>query len=171
MSLQPSSIMFSLPCGSDDKESACHAGDPGLNPGLERSPGEGNGYPLQYSCLENPMDRGAWWAIQSMGSQWVGHDWATNTHTLSHHHSSITGNKKLTRELRPPFPAPTRQKISCSPLMITSFSYPTLTFFSCYLILAGEKNQLLWYYIPFYFGFLLVVLLSPERPGVFLFLW
>ena len=43
--------------------SACNAGDLGLIPGLGRSPGEGNGNPLQYSCLENPMDRGAWWAI------------------------------------------------------------------------------------------------------------
>ena len=49
--------------GSDGKESACYAGDPGSTPGSGRSPGEGNGYPLQYSCLENPMDRGAWWAI------------------------------------------------------------------------------------------------------------
>ena len=45
------------------KESAYGAGDPGLIPGWERSPGEGNGNPLQYSCLGNPMDRGAWWAI------------------------------------------------------------------------------------------------------------
>ena len=45
------------------KESACNAGDPGSIPGLGRSPGEGNGNPLQYSCLENPMDGGAWWAI------------------------------------------------------------------------------------------------------------
>ena len=45
------------------KESACHAGDTSLIAGLGRSPGEGNGNPLQYSCLENPMDRGAWWAI------------------------------------------------------------------------------------------------------------
>ena len=48
--------------GSDSKESACSAGDPGLIPGSERSPGEGYGYPLQYTCLENPLDRGAWWA-------------------------------------------------------------------------------------------------------------
>ena len=46
--------------GSEDKASACNAGDPGWIPGLGRSPGEGNGNPLQYSCLENPMDRGAW---------------------------------------------------------------------------------------------------------------
>ena len=47
-----------VPGGSDRKESACNAGEPGSG----RSPGEGNGKPLQYSCLENPMDRGAWWA-------------------------------------------------------------------------------------------------------------
>ena len=44
------------------KASACNAGDPGLIPGSGRSPGEGNGNPLQYSCLENPMGGGAWWA-------------------------------------------------------------------------------------------------------------
>ena len=44
------------------KESACNAGDPHSVPGLGRSPGEANGYPLQYSCLENPIDGGAWWA-------------------------------------------------------------------------------------------------------------
>ena len=52
----------SFPGGSDSKESACNAGDPGLIPGLGRSPGEGNGDSLQYSSLENSMDRGAWWA-------------------------------------------------------------------------------------------------------------
>ena len=50
----------SLPGGSDSKESACDTGDPGWIPGLGRSPGEGNGNPLQYSCLENPMDGGVW---------------------------------------------------------------------------------------------------------------
>ena len=54
--------LYSFPGGSDSKGSACKAGDPALTPGLGRSPGEGNGYPLQSSCLENPMDRGAWWA-------------------------------------------------------------------------------------------------------------
>ena len=44
------------------KEFACSAGDPGLIPGTERSPGEGDGNPLQYPCLENPMDGEAWWA-------------------------------------------------------------------------------------------------------------
>ena len=49
-----------FPGGSDGKESACNAGKPGLIPGSERSPGEGNGNPLQCSCLENSMYRGAW---------------------------------------------------------------------------------------------------------------
>ena len=48
--------------GSDGKESAYNAGDIGSVPGLGRSPREKNGYPLQYSCLENPMDKGDWWA-------------------------------------------------------------------------------------------------------------
>ena len=51
-----------FPGGSDSKESACNAGDQGLIPGSERSPGGGNGNSLQYSCLENLMDRGTWWA-------------------------------------------------------------------------------------------------------------
>jgi len=51
-----------FPGGSDGKESACNTGDLGLIPGLGRSPGEGNGNPLQYSCLVSSMDRGAWWA-------------------------------------------------------------------------------------------------------------
>ena len=61
-------LMFSLnslPCGSSGKESACNAGatgDTGSIPGLGRSPGEGNGNSFQYSCLENLMDTGAWWA-------------------------------------------------------------------------------------------------------------
>ena len=51
-----------FPGGSDSKESACSSGDPCLIPGSGRCPGEGNSYPLQCSCLENSMDRGAWWA-------------------------------------------------------------------------------------------------------------
>ena len=55
-------ILNCFPCSSVGKESACSAGDLSLIPGLGRSPGEGNGNPLQYLCLENLMDRGAWWA-------------------------------------------------------------------------------------------------------------
>ena len=54
--------VFRFPWGSEVKASACKAGDLGLIPGSGRSPGEGNGNLLQYSCLENPMGRGAWWA-------------------------------------------------------------------------------------------------------------
>ena len=53
---------FGFHGGSDSKASVCNAGDLGSIPGLRRSPGEGNGSPPQYFCLENPMDRGAWWA-------------------------------------------------------------------------------------------------------------
>ena len=53
-------FLKSLPGRSDSKESACNAGDLGLIPGMGRSPGGGHGNPLQYSCLENPVDRGAW---------------------------------------------------------------------------------------------------------------
>ena len=59
--------------GSDSKESAYNVGNLGSTPGLGRSPGEGNDYPLWYSCLENSMHRGAW-QVKSMGSQRVGHD-------------------------------------------------------------------------------------------------
>ena len=57
---------------SDGKASDCNARDPGLIPGSGRSPGEGNGNPLQYSCLENPMEKGAWWATVQRVSR-VGH--------------------------------------------------------------------------------------------------
>ena len=59
--------------GSDSKEFACNTGDLGSIPGLGRSPGKRNGSPLQYSCLQNPMDRGAWWATVH-GVARVGHD-------------------------------------------------------------------------------------------------
>ena len=53
-------VKLGFPGGSDGKESACNAGDLGLIPGLVSAPGEGNGNPLQYSCLENSIIRGAW---------------------------------------------------------------------------------------------------------------
>ena len=55
--MQVSMVKKDFPGGSDSKEPACNAGDLGLIPGSGRSPGEGNGYPLQYSCLENSMDK------------------------------------------------------------------------------------------------------------------
>ena len=65
-------IAYGLPCSSDGNESACSAGDPGLIPGLRRFPGEGNGNPLQYSCLENSMDRGTWRAtVHRVAKSWT----------------------------------------------------------------------------------------------------
>ena len=67
----PISVFMGFPGGSDDKESACKAGNPSLNSELGRSPGEGSGYLLQYSCLENPMDREAWWAtVLGVAKSW-----------------------------------------------------------------------------------------------------
>ena len=61
-----------FPGGSVGKESACIAGDFGSIPGSGRSLGEGNGNPLQYSCLENPMDREAWWAtVHGVAKSWT----------------------------------------------------------------------------------------------------
>ena len=67
-----------FPGGSDGKESACHAGDLGLIPGLGKSPGKGHGYLLQYSCLENAMDRGAWQAtVHGVTKSWT---WLSDFH-------------------------------------------------------------------------------------------
>ena len=71
-------LAMDFPSGSDGKASASNVGDPGSVPGLGRFPGEGNGNPLQYCCLEKSMDRGAWWA-RVRGVSRVGRDWATNT--------------------------------------------------------------------------------------------
>ena len=61
-----------LPCGSQGKESACNVGDLDLIPGFGRSPGEGNGNPLQYSCLDNSMNRGAWQAtVYGVSRSWT----------------------------------------------------------------------------------------------------
>ena len=71
MGLRPKYVSLKIPGGSEVKASACNVGDLGSIPGLGRSPGEGNGNPLQYSCLENPMGGGAWWATV----HWVAKSW------------------------------------------------------------------------------------------------
>ena len=75
----PTQVFMGFPGGSDSKESAWNAGDLGSIPGLGRYPGEGRGGPLQCSCLENPMGRGAWRAAVR-GLQRARHAWATGTH-------------------------------------------------------------------------------------------
>ena len=68
----PTLVFLGFPGGSDSKESACNAGDLGLIPGLGRFPRGGHGSPLQYSCLENPMDRGAWGAaVRGVVKSWI----------------------------------------------------------------------------------------------------
>ena len=65
-------IYMGFPGGSDNKESACSAGFSGLIPESGKSPGAGNGYPVQYSCLENSMDRGAWGAkVYGVAKSWT----------------------------------------------------------------------------------------------------
>ena len=75
LALHTQELPGGFPGDSDGKESACNVGDPGLIPWLERSPGEGNGYPLQYSYLGNHRGRGTWWATVHGVSVWC------NTHT------------------------------------------------------------------------------------------
>ena len=77
-----------FPGGSDVKASACNAGDLGSIPGSAISPGEGNGNPLQYSCLENPIDGGAWQATV-YGVSRVGHDLATKPPPNSHYNEPL----------------------------------------------------------------------------------
>ena len=68
----PTPVFLGFPCGSAGKESACSAGDLGSIPGLRRSPGGGNGNPVQYSGLENPMDRGAWrGTVHGVAKSWT----------------------------------------------------------------------------------------------------
>ena len=65
-------LLLVFPGGSDGKGSACNAGEAGSIPGSGRSPGEANGFPLQDSCLENFMGRGAWWAlVQGAAKSWT----------------------------------------------------------------------------------------------------
>ena len=73
------------PGGLEGKESTCNTGDPGLIPGSGRSPGGGNGNPLQYYCLGNPMDRGARWAtVHGVSKSQIGLSTHTHTHTHTH---------------------------------------------------------------------------------------
>ena len=90
-----------FPGGSDGKESSWNSGDSGSIPGLGRSPGEGNSYSLQYSCLEDPLNRGAWRATVVLGVAKVRHNWVTEhttharTHTQYMHSSSCLQAKGL----------------------------------------------------------------------------
>ena len=78
--------MLCFPCDSAGKESSCNAEDLGSIPGLGRSPGEGNGNPFHYSCLENPMYRGAWQAtVHRFAKSWIQQ---SNQHPPTHRRAS-----------------------------------------------------------------------------------
>ena len=102
-----SHLSVGFPGGTVVKNLPANAGgarDTRSIPGLGRSPGEGYGSPLHYSCLENPMDRGAWRAIQSMGLPRVGHNWAhpPHTHTPATHTPHHTHTHPTTHTHTPP---------------------------------------------------------------------
>ena len=90
-----------FPCGSDGKESTCKEGDLGSVPRLGRSPGEGNGYPFQYSCLENSMDRGAWWTIVHGATESDMTELLIHTHQLASgpSHLILEGSVQVAQEL------------------------------------------------------------------------
>ena len=95
-------LTYNFPGGSDGKASAYNAGDPGLIPGLGRSPGERNGNPLQYSCLENPMDGGAWLAtVQGVAKSWTRLSDFTITISITKSESPTVGLGNLHLKLSP----------------------------------------------------------------------
>ena len=142
---------MSFPGGSDCKESTCNAGDMGLIPGLGRSPGGGHGNPLQYSCLENPMDRGAWWATAN-GSQRVRHDWATKR--------SMLGNYKFRHDIHDSYQVKgskyTHEQIS--PMLVYANTTGSWSNYYCKNKLATQNRNLKFSSLKcfkhfFFFGF------------------
>ena len=93
-------FLLGFPGGSEVKASACIAGDLGSIPGLGRSPGEGNGNPLQYSCLENPMDGGAWWAtVHRVAKSWTRlSDFTKKKKRCPFHYRGLEGKSRKSRD-------------------------------------------------------------------------
>ena len=123
---QPS---LGFPGGSDGKASVCNARDPGLIPGLGRSPGEGNGSPLQYSCLENPMDSGAWLAaVQGVAKSRT----RLSDFTFTFHFQaslSITNSRSSLRLRSIESVMPSSHLILCRPLLLPPLP-PSIRVFS-----------------------------------------
>ena len=123
------------------KASACNVGDLVSIPGSGRSPGEGSGNPLQYSCLENSMDGGAGWAI-ICGSQRVGHDWATSLSL--HFHTSV---RKVPCDLNVTHWAPSLHHIPCFTHIVSvkvlckpSSTIPTTVWRYCESLICADEN-------------------------------
>ena len=139
---------WDFPGGLVVKNLPPNTGDRGLIPGSGRSLEEGNGYPLEYSCLENPTDRGAWWA-KSMVSHRVGHDWATNTFTFTFTLEKIKQRKTVpgtcprvpswaadpSATLTPAPPGPERQAAVCKHWFPPTRSHPSA------LQVVSPKNE------------------------------
>ena len=142
-----------FPGGSDGKESACNAGDLGSIPGLDRSPEEGNGYPLQYCCLENPTNKGVWRAtvhgvaksrtrlsdqhrlslfkmfasVQSLSHVWL---FATPWTTAHQASLSITSSQTLLKLMSMELVMPSNRLILCHPLLLLSSIFLSIRDFS-----------------------------------------
>ena len=133
-----------LPCGSDSKESACNARNLCSIPESGRSLGEGNGYPLQYFCLENSMDRGAWWP-QPMGPKRVEHNWVI----LSVTWSQRMLNKYLLKEWSSLKRALKARVGVCSVALVTSDSETPWTVACQASLSMGFPRQEYWSGLPF----------------------
>ena len=114
-------IVYGFPGGSEGKESACNAGDPGLIPGSGRSPGEGNGNQLQYPCLENPMDRGVCWAT---------------VHGVAKSRTRLSGIQLMMQKMCALDPGHSRGAVS---LILITTGHESLKFISLYLKIVYRR--------------------------------
>ena len=149
--------------GSHSKESACGAGDPGLIHGSGRSLGEGNGSPLQYSCLENSMDRGTWWAtVHGVAKSQT---WLKNEHSLdvaSHQTSQIQWVQNWAYHWSPPAQACI---LFHMPPLITaplSIQFPLPEICKSPVILLFSSNFSSWSQLLCPAGFILNYFSSPR---------
>ena len=122
-----------FPRSSDGKESDCNVGDPSSIPGSGRSPGEGNGNPLQYSCLGNPIDGGAWWAtVQFSSVQSLSHVrlFATPWTAACQASLSITNSRSSCRLTAIESVMPSNHLLFCHPLLLLPSIFPSIRVFS-----------------------------------------
>ena len=130
--------ILGFPHSSVGKESSCNAGDLGSIPGLGRSPGEGNGNPLQYFCLENPMDRGTWWSTLH-GATRVRHDIATKPSSIYFTHDSVYISMLLS-QFAPPSPSPTMTTSPFSTRLISTIFLDSICVCVCVCVCVN-----IWY--------------------------